>query len=356
MPTKPVVTFVVATDATFSSGPASGFATRVILPSPTQGNIPGTGAAAEHVNHPLGITGDWITDWISQGTFDPDEDAHLVETSSAGLISATRANVGASTAGGGVPTLTLTGPTSADASTLDARNTTSLSAAVAVISQQAATATGNTLIVQGTEGTGDLLNVNSVTNHAGRGIIISTNDGNPAPLRFIGRNLPSGGALGDVYVDNTADEERLRVFHEGAFQSVWTTPSGFARAFDTDRTQSSTAAAGFAPKVTAIFAAGDGLISGATVHVRATCEIGQSVTTGALNLRLRDLTAAADVIASEAQHANSTSTAADEKMVTLEADYSLPGSGARSFALEFESNGVATVYIRRASIEVTGQY
>jgi hypothetical protein len=94
MPTKPGSAFVHATDANFSSGPASGNPTKLPVPDTGQGYIPDTGIAAEHVNSVLNLIGIWLTDWVDQGTFDADEDAHIVETDGAGKIFVIQCEIG----------------------------------------------------------------------------------------------------------------------------------------------------------------------------------------------------------------------------------------------------------------------
>ena len=94
MPTKPTATFIHATDATFATGPASGSPTTAALVDPAQGFVPGTGVSAETVNLPLNITGQWITDWIEQGSNAADLDAHIIETDANGTASIAAINAG----------------------------------------------------------------------------------------------------------------------------------------------------------------------------------------------------------------------------------------------------------------------
>lgn len=106
MPTKPGSTFTFATDALFLSGPAVGLSVKLPPPGAAQGYVPGNGIEAESPNYMLNIAGQWITDWISQGSNAADEDAHIVETDSNGLLSAAYAAIGGHSATG--PSLTLT--------------------------------------------------------------------------------------------------------------------------------------------------------------------------------------------------------------------------------------------------------
>ncbi len=101
MPTKPGSSFTFATDANFGSGPASGFPTKIIPASLGQGFIPGNAVNAEWVNYLFNISGEWITDWILLGTFNPDEDAHIVESDASGFVRAAQF-IGTGTAAGSV--------------------------------------------------------------------------------------------------------------------------------------------------------------------------------------------------------------------------------------------------------------
>lgn len=94
MPTKPVTTYTFATDGLFGSGPASGFATKIIPGSLAQGFIPGNGINAEWVNYLFGLTGTWITDWISLGSSSAGLDAHLIETNASGSTSVAALTLG----------------------------------------------------------------------------------------------------------------------------------------------------------------------------------------------------------------------------------------------------------------------
>lgn len=90
MPTKPTFTYLAwAYDSTWSVGPSSG--------SPTKSDY--TIAAAQgHIegkNYPTraDVQNDWqnktsrvLTEWVLQGSSDPDEDAHIVETDSSGMV------------------------------------------------------------------------------------------------------------------------------------------------------------------------------------------------------------------------------------------------------------------------------
>lgn len=104
MPTKPLDTFFHATDANFTSGPASGSPTTAALADPAQGFIPGTGVAAETANLPLNICGQWISNWLSLGSNTADLDAHILETDASGDASIAVINAGGTAATSGAIT------------------------------------------------------------------------------------------------------------------------------------------------------------------------------------------------------------------------------------------------------------
>jgi hypothetical protein len=84
MPVKPGTTFTFATNVNFSVGPFIGDAVKVIPADLANGFVPGTGIVPEWVNYLFHWSGNWITDWLAQGTPDADLDAHIVETDSDG--------------------------------------------------------------------------------------------------------------------------------------------------------------------------------------------------------------------------------------------------------------------------------
>jgi len=95
MPTKPTATFTHSTDANFLAGPAAGNPTKAADPAATtQGFIPGQGVEAESVNYLFNITGDWISDWVEQGSNTADLDAHIIETDANGTASIAAINAG----------------------------------------------------------------------------------------------------------------------------------------------------------------------------------------------------------------------------------------------------------------------
>jgi len=95
MPTKPGTTYTHATDLNFGSGPASGQPTKIVdAAAATQGFIPGQGVDAEAVNYIFNIAGEWLSDWVSQGTNAADLDAHIIETDANGTASIAALNAG----------------------------------------------------------------------------------------------------------------------------------------------------------------------------------------------------------------------------------------------------------------------
>jgi len=83
---KPSTVPTWATDANFTSGPASGYPTKTTppgAPNVAQGNVPGEGAAGTFINWILNIICDWIG-WLNAGSSAGAADAHLVETDASG--------------------------------------------------------------------------------------------------------------------------------------------------------------------------------------------------------------------------------------------------------------------------------
>ncbi len=85
MPTKPATFFTHATDTVFSSGPANGLATKIPVPDNARGFDPGSGIAAEHMNHRLHEIGSVMNEWVMGGTAVADASQHIVETTLTGL-------------------------------------------------------------------------------------------------------------------------------------------------------------------------------------------------------------------------------------------------------------------------------
>lgn len=110
MPTKPVTSYTFSTDLNYSSGPAIGQPTKVAPTGAAQGFVPGDGIEAESPDYMFNINGEWVTDWLIQGTSVADDDAHLVETDSNGRVSASLATFGAHATDGG-PSVTMNAPT-----------------------------------------------------------------------------------------------------------------------------------------------------------------------------------------------------------------------------------------------------
>lgn len=342
MPTKPVTTYVFGTDALFGSGPASGLATKIIPPSLAQGFIPGTGVAAEHVNFLHNIVGSWLTDWIDLGTSAADEDAHLVETNSAGRIAGAFITAGGSTGSDDVATFTAV-----------AGNT----ATNVVLVTTSDDASQNGINVVGTAG-----NVGigvQVTPAAGRGIRVTTSNGTDSPLQLVARDLPTNELTGDIYV-NAANlpfaDQVLNVFLDGLWRKQWGTVGGLIHGYGETLAESSTSAGGsLTAKATAVLSAGQAILIGDVLQVRGICESGADAANSAMNVGLRDVTNGVDFAVRSVQHFQATG-AADERYVVVEAEYTAVSAGAQSFAIGFSSNGAATVYIQNASIEVTGIY
>lgn len=399
MPTKPSTTYTFATDPTFDSGPASPLGvTRIIPPSLPQGFIPGTGIAPEYINYLFNVSGAWLTDWVAQGSNAADEDAHLVETDDEGQVSAVRAVFGGALDGGPQASVILTAPgaTAGAGNACTVTNATKGGNNALSVLQSVAGSTEAAGLFRSDDGTGPALeasvfagatgpairathdlsdgsipaldvSVNQgaggvspgiiVTTDSGYGIIVGTG-GQRAPLRLDPNNTaPIVGLSGDVYYDDT--DSRLRVRSDAAWRSLWHTTRGFVRAYAESLGETAFSAGGSpTAKASVNVPASDNLRAGAIVHVRCVCEVGSdNAATDDVQLGIFDSTAPADILALRDIRTFQASGAADEKYVVLEADYTIPGDGSRTFFLGYVGGGGAPQgYIARASIEVTGQY
>lgn len=91
-----------ATDATFSSGPRTGDATKAgMTAAAAQGFIPGDTAKSPTLNEVLNMITAWL-DWLNDGTSAADADAHIVETDANGKASLKQLEVPWDGAGFGV--------------------------------------------------------------------------------------------------------------------------------------------------------------------------------------------------------------------------------------------------------------
>jgi hypothetical protein len=83
MAVKPLAALAHATDANYSSGPANGFPTKVVIPSTGQGFVPGDDIIPEYLNFILNQLDSW-TDWMFDGSSAGAADAHVLETDANG--------------------------------------------------------------------------------------------------------------------------------------------------------------------------------------------------------------------------------------------------------------------------------
>jgi hypothetical protein len=191
MATKPIVSFTFATDALVTGGPANGFPLKIAPGTPARGHIPGDPIVAEYVNYYENITGDW-TVWLLAGTYDPDLDAHLVETDADGFGSMAQLTLGGTSAA--LQALIVTQNTGAQSSSIFAENTGTGFA-------MTASAVGSVAAVRGVgTGTGPgLEGLASGTNNVG---VKGTGQGTAAGGQFTGGATGPGltataGATGD---------------------------------------------------------------------------------------------------------------------------------------------------------------
>lgn len=415
MPTKPTVTKVFAPDDLYTAGPAAGQPTKVNVIF-GEGHVPGTFTAPEGINYDTHWLWRWVTDWVFLGTFAADEDAHIVETDSVGLLSAAFGEF-IGTVAGVSPTLTVEYPdgpnqalrvlrsssTSASAALIQSDDSpgnvltvvsaaTNTGVALSVTAPPANTAT--TVNIEGGGGTAVSITsaetaINIVSDEtgisitsaqtamtivgdagivltsgaAGPGISINTADTEPAPLRLIPRTEPAAPADGDIYVesDNNGDAtnfQRLKAFYSGAFQTIWATPNSRVRFYAESLGESSTPGPGLVSKASITIPSSAGLRAGAIIHIRTVCEVGVESPGGVdrVALRIFDSTAAVNVTPLRPINVEVGNDAANSRYVTMTADYTIPADGPRTIFLGFTGDGANIAYIQNATIEITGQF
>ncbi len=213
MATKPVATFTHATDATFGSGPATGFPTKLPVPSPAQGFVPGAGIAAEQVNTQFNVVGQWLTNWLALGSAAASVDAHLVETDSGGFARVAGFVAGGTAAGGfaftasensGSPTSTAVITNSSSGNAVDARCTDGIAVlATSIAGGVAVRAIGNgagpaVLATAGASSTAVTATGNVASGRAS--VECSMPDGSVRAPLYVGTQAvgPSGTFQGDV--------------------------------------------------------------------------------------------------------------------------------------------------------------
>jgi hypothetical protein len=99
MPTKPATTYTFATSLNYAAGPFIGSATKTLPGDIPNGFVPGTGIVAEWNNYMFHWSGTWITDWVDQGSFLADLDAHIIETNASGETNIASMQIGGTTSG-----------------------------------------------------------------------------------------------------------------------------------------------------------------------------------------------------------------------------------------------------------------
>lgn len=147
---KPVTSFTFATNTNYSVGPFNGSPTKVVPGDTANGFVPGDGIPAAWNNYLFAITGDWSV-WLLAGSYDPDEDAHLVETDSDGYASLAQLTVGGTAAS--LQALIVTQNTGAQSAAALVSNTgTGFGLAASAVSTLAAIRGTNTGTGAGVEG------------------------------------------------------------------------------------------------------------------------------------------------------------------------------------------------------------
>lgn len=297
MPTKPATTFTFATNANYGVGPFIGSATKVIPGDILNGFVPGTGIVAEWNNYMFHWSGEWITDWLDQGSSANDVDAHIVETNAQGVASVAAGLIGNSVS----PNLALAvyENTGAPTHTIYARNNsggngvysytvgggfTFLGVGSTAGISSTTTTDGNAIQTSagGTghggaflaTGTGD--GVNAVANGTGAGIQATRDDatggpageflqdGGGAPLRGIVHceptSEPTAPVEGDLYIKGGSagfgrggiyeyDDDGASGGGSGGWQKAWTTAGGVGYDYNSDEGDTTESAGSMTTKV-----------------------------------------------------------------------------------------------------------
>lgn len=202
MPTKPGITYVFATNATYTTGPFFSLANKAVPADIPNGFVPASDIDAESTNYMLNVNGLWITDWISQGTSAADLDAHIVETDANGQAEIGVLAVGNTASGFGPLTVTSNSgaPATPTAEFINLNTSTAVSAttggpsASAILGQQTGGGPGVTGLSSAGGGTG----VTGFGNGAGHGVS-GTGGATGNGVRGI-----SGGSGSGVYGDGGA--------------------------------------------------------------------------------------------------------------------------------------------------------
>ena len=358
MAVKPSATVTWATNALYTVGPSIGNNTKEpLVGSSTEGFVPGTGVASEQFNEPFNILGDWST-WLLAGTFNPDLDAHIIETDALGLTS--------------VASVILGGTASASFALSVTENSGATAAAATIVNTAGgigvqAQTNGTSTAIRGTNtSSGAALDAVATSGHA---LLMTQSSDLATTVSTVSMDAratePTVGisAEGDQFF-RAGDFHRPGFFDGGEWRYVMGSPGGFIRRYaNAPASVSTNASPGYITLASATLQGSDFPVATTTVHVRAVVEVGADIVGNILRLILDDATSS--VVFSEGDAGLGTDRfvrtfhgtgAPDERYVTIEADYVLPASGARSIRLRMGSDGGNFVYARFASLEVLGQY
>lgn len=166
---------------------------------------------------------------------------------------------------------------------------------------------------------------------------------------------------GDVWYNSVEDHLKGRI--DGTSMGLWATRRGYLYSYIAQVGQISSASQTMTTIITGTFTAQAEPIGGAIATFNVIFEMGCSVI--ALNgseefeWQVLDVTdGAATPIAARLEVSHVASAVnADERYVTAKAQYTMPASGARTFALQVRSVGAVPVFrIRRAVMEITGSH
>jgi len=223
-----------------------------------------------------------------------------------------------------------------------------------------AAATVNAIAVKATTGTGDATALKADSSAGdGYAAILQADATSPAraPLRMVPQDTdPSSSADGDITVHSGFDQVRAKL--NALWHGLWSTPGGFCTGFtytstlqthgnDTYTTKGSVVlATPYHPKVVG------------KVRIRISFEASTAAAGSTFAWKVLDSTHGTnEPIAEQIEVMRVGSTAADERYIVREVEYTLPAAGARTFAFQMRNVGAAsTSYARRVALRVDGVF
>jgi len=231
--------------------------------------------------------------------------------------------------------------------------------ATAILGTTTATASGTSIAVLGSA-LGDAVGVRGQSQD-GYGVVCQADTSSPirAALRTVPQDDdPSSGAEGDWIYNSTTDEARAYV--NSRWQTLMSQQNGYTRAVSALTTATNNNAGVYTDLVTISISAPYEPKHTGTVMIQAGAEFGAaggSIHT-AIDVRLYDDTAGATVWSQTIDHPAAVAGPIYDRPWSIMVPYGLPGTGSRTFKLQFKkTGGVGTgIDARDASLFIHGVY